>query len=242
MASWMLAVALLSPAPANSAPDEADTLYANRASLGDAQAAAALWKARLATHTADFEAACHLGRAGYWLGEHLPTEAARVAAFEMGMDAARKAVAMQPARPDGYFWLAANMGGFAEIKGIRAGLKYRTPIRQNIEKVLALDPGFQKGSGDRALGRWYFKVPGLFGGSNRKSEEHLRRSLRYHPQSIASRYFLAETYEDMGRKADAVLLLHEIEALGVDPDWAPEDREFKQKARALLAKLVTRNS
>ena len=130
------------------------------------------------------------------------------------------------------------MGGLAELKGLRAGIKYRTPVRQNLEKVLSLDPAFQQGSADRALGRWYFKVPGLFGGSNRKSEEHLRKSLTYNPQSIASRYFLAETLEDMGRKADAIRTLQDIEALAVDPDWAPEDAEFKQKARALLAKLM----
>ena len=47
--------------------------------------------------------------------------------------------------------------------------------------VLKLDPAFQKGSADRALGRWYYKVPGLFGGSRKKSEEHLRKSLTYDP-------------------------------------------------------------
>lgn len=237
MACWTLAVALVSQTPARAAEDQALALYAGRVSLPNAQAAAAVWQERLLRNAGDFDAAWQLGRAGYWLGEHLPTESARLAAFETGMDAARKAIAAQAARPEGYFWLAANMGGFAEIKGVRAGLKYRSPIRQNIEKVLAIDPAFQKGSGDRALGRWYFKVPGLFGGSNKKSEEHLRRSLTYHPQSIASRFFLAETYEDMGRKPDAIRMLEEIAALTVDPEWAPEDEEFKRKARALLTKL-----
>jgi TRAP transporter T-component len=242
MASWTLAAWLtfgsLVGAIPNQTTDQADALYANRASLANAQQAAALWRERLSRQPNDFDAAWRLGRAGYWLGGHLPTVDARVAAFETGMDAARKAIAAEAARPEGYFWLAANMGGLAELKGLRAGIKYRTPVRQNLEKVLALDPAFQDGSADRALGRWYFKVPGLFGGSNRKSEQHLRKSLTYNPQSIASRYFLAETLEDMGRKADAIRTLQEIDALEVDPDWAPEDAEFKQKARALLAKLM----
>lgn len=240
MACWTLAAALVSPGAAWASGTRADALYANRASLADAQAAAVLWQERLIKDATDFDAAWRLGRAGYWLGEHLPIDSARVAAFETGMDAARKAIAAQPARPEGYFWLAANMGGMAELKGIRAGLKYRTPVRQNLEKVLALDRAFQKGSADRALGRWYYKVPGLFGGSNRKSEQHLRQSLTYHPQSIASRYFLAETLEDTGRKTDAIRALREIETLAIDPEWAPEDEEFKTKARALLAKLERR--
>ena len=234
----MLAATLVSPTSAWAAPDQADVLYANRTSLPDAKRAAALWQEALQKRPDDFVAAWKLGRAGYWLGGRLETESARVGAFEIGMQAARNAIAAQPARPEGYFWLAANMGGLAELKGLRAGLKYRTPIRQNLEKVLAIDPAFQRGSGDRALGRWYFKVPGLFGGSNKKSEEHLRKSLAYHPQSIASRFFLAETYDDMGRKADAIGVLREIDTLNIDPDWAPEDNEFKQKARALLTRLL----
>ena len=240
MACWTLAGWLMSAVPVYAAPaqaDPADALYANRLSLSDAQRAAALWQARLSGRPDDFEAAWRLGRAGYWLGGHLPTVDTRVAAFETGMDAARKAIAAQAGRPEGYFWLAANMGGLAELKGLRAGIKYRTPVRQNLEKVLLIDPAFQQGSADRALGRWYFKVPGLFGGSNRKSEEHLRKSLTYNPQSISSRYFLAETLEDMGRKADAISALRDIDTLAVDPDWAPEDAEFKQKARNLLRAL-----
>jgi hypothetical protein len=80
-------------------------------------------------------------------------------------------------------------------------------------------------------------VPGLFGGSKRKSEEHLRRSLTHAPNSTASHYFLAETLIDLNRKADArTELQHVIDSPG-DPDWGPEDREFKQKARRLLATL-----
>ena len=40
-----------------------------------------------------------------------------------------------------------------------------------------LDPAFLDGSPDRALGRWYYKVPGLFGGDLDKSEQHLRTAL-----------------------------------------------------------------
>ena len=40
--------------------------------------------------------------------------------------------------------------------------------RTSCSLVLKLDPAFQHGSADRALGRWYFKVPGLFGGSQQE--------------------------------------------------------------------------
>lgn len=127
------------------------------------------------------------------------------------------------------------MGALAESFGMRQGLRYRGAIKAALETVLRLDPAFQHGSADRALGRWYYKVPGLFGGSKKKAEAHLRRSLTYNPNSHASRFFLAETLFSMNRDAEAHEELKKIIAAPVDPDWAPEDREFKQKAHALSA-------
>jgi hypothetical protein len=133
--------------------------------------------------------------------------------------------------------MAANMGALAESFGLRQGLKYRGAIRDALETVLRIDPAFQQGSADRALGRWYYKVPGLFGGSREKAVEHLRRSLTYNPHSIASHYFLAETLLDMNRRDEARAALQQVLDAPVDPEWAPEDEEFKAKARALLSTI-----
>ena len=142
---------------------------------------------------------------------------------------------IDPSRPEGFFWMAANMGALAESYGLRQGIKYRGAIKDALETVLRIDPAFQEGSADRALGRWYYKVPGLFGGSKKLSEEHLRKSLTYNPNSTASHYFLAETLFDMNRDADAREELQKVIAAPIDPDWAAEDRDFKQKAQQLLA-------
>ena len=80
-------------------------------------------------------------------------------------------------------------------------------------------------------------MPGLFGGSRKKSEEHLRKSLGYNPGSIASRFFLAETLLDMDRKAEAIGELQRVIDLPPDPDWIPEDQEFKAQAKRLLTTL-----
>ena len=129
------------------------------------------------------------------------------------------------------------MGALAESFGLRQGLKYRGPIRDALETVLKIDPAFQKGSADRALGRWYLKVPGLFGGSKRKSEEHLRKSLTYNPDNTISHFFLAETLFELDRDAEAGKELEKVLGVPVDPDWAPEDREYKQKAEHILTRM-----
>jgi hypothetical protein len=215
---------------------EADALYAMREDLPDALAAAAFWAQRLAKDEADFEAAWKLARACYWLGGHVP-EAERRARFEQGIEAARRAAAAQPNRPDGHFWMAANMGGMAEGFGLRAGLRYRGPIKASLEKALAIDAAYQDGSADRALGRWYARVPRLFGGSNAKAVEHLQRSLKYSPTSIPSHLFLAEVYLDMNRRDDARRELEAVVAAPFHPDWIPEEREFKKQAEAHLRRL-----
>jgi len=210
-----------------------ETLYAQREDLSKAREAAQIWADRLAQHPRDFESAWKLARARYWLGGHAP-ETERKKLLEDGITAARTAVALEPNKPDGHFWLAANMGALAESFGLRQGLKYRGEIRKELETVLQIDPAFQQGSADRALGRWYNKVPGLFGGSNKESEAHLRKALTFNPQSTATLYFLAETLQDEGKKAEAKEMLDRVIAAPLDPDWAPEDREFKQKAEQLL--------
>ena len=218
-------------APADADPD---ALYARRADPGSASRAAAIWAERLARNPRDFESAWKLARARYWMGGRAPGSAGK-ALLEAGIAAGRTAAALEPARPEGHFWIAANMGALAESFGLRQGLKYRGEIKAGLLKVLELDPAFQQGSADRALGRWYYKVPGLFGGSKAKSEEHLRRSLKYAPDSTASHFFLAETLRDAGRRDEAKSELQRVVDAPFDPDWTPEDREFKDKARKLLA-------
>jgi hypothetical protein len=235
---WKMALALLLivPASAQQATRNPDVLYAAREDLPSALEAAAIWEARLARDARDFEAAWKVARACYWLGGHVaPGE--RQTQYERGIAAGMRAVELEPKRPEGHFWMAADMGAMAESFGLRAGIRYRGPIKKALETVLQLDPSYQQGSADRALGRWYFRVPRLFGGNKGKAVEHLKRSLAYDPQSSASHYFLAETLLEMDRPDEARRQAQAVIDAPFHPDWTPEDREFKAKAAALLKQL-----
>jgi tetratricopeptide (TPR) repeat protein len=216
--------------------DDPDRLYADRTNLASARRAADLWSAALRRDARDFDAAWKLSRADYWLGGHAP-ESERRQFMDSGVDAGRAAVASAPNRPEGHFWLAANMGAIAEANGLRAGLKYRKPIKDELDTLLRIDPSFMQGSADRVLGRWYFRVPTLLGGSRKLAEEHLRTSLKYNPNSTVSHFFLAELLVADRREADARTELQLALDAPFDPEWDPENQEYKQKARALLARL-----
>src|SRR5258705_2299596 len=100
----------------------ADQLYADRVNLASARAAADIWRAELAGGgPGAFDAAWKLARADYWLGGHAPG-AERRKSFEDGIEAGRKATALQANRPEGYFWLAANIGALAAPVGLRRGI------------------------------------------------------------------------------------------------------------------------
>lgn len=237
-AGAVVVIPALDARPASQVPaDDPDALYKDRDNLESARKATAIWESRLKTNPRDFEAAYKLARARYWLGTHGLPEPERRAALEAGMAAARIAAAINPNRPEGHFYLAANMGALAESFGVRQGVKYRGPIKDALLMTLKLDPGFLQGSADRALGRWYFKVPGLFGGSNKQSEAHLRKALTYNPGSVISHLFLGDTLADMGRKEEARKAYQAAIDAPFDPDWTPEDRRFKEQAKQLLAKL-----
>jgi len=215
--------------------DDADRLYANRVDLSSARRAVDLWTAALRRDPGDYDALWKIARADYWLGGHL-AEKERPAILEDGVARGRAAVALTPNRPEGHFWMAANMGTLAELSG-RAGLRYRKAIKAELETVLRLDPAFLQGSADRALGRWYFKVPRLFGGDKKAAEEHLRASLKYDPQSTASHFFLAELLLDQGRREEARAEAQRVLEAPPNPEWEPENQEFKTKARSFLAAL-----
>jgi tetratricopeptide (TPR) repeat protein len=217
--------------------DDPDALYQDRENLASAQQAVDIWTARLTANPKDFTSAYRLAQARYWLGTNGLPVPQRKGALEAGIAAARVAIAIDAKKPEGHFWLAANMGALAESFGLRQGIKYRRQIRDALEAALHLDPGFLQGSADRALGRWYFKVPGLFGGSNKQSEAHLRKSLTYNPNSVISHLFLADTLADMGRKDEARKAYQAAIDAPFDPDWTPEDRRFKEQAKRLLQNL-----
>ena len=131
-------IAVLATSAAVVAQSDPDTLYRERTEVAKAREAVAIWSERLTKNPRDFESAWKLARAAYWLGGHdEPRRAAPTRARRRG---GRQATQLEPARPEGYFWMAASMGPLAESFGMRQGLRYRSPIKDALEKVLQSTP------------------------------------------------------------------------------------------------------
>jgi len=213
---------------------QADELYKHREDVASAKRAIELYD-QLSPN--NFEAAWKLARACYWIATQGPDKD-RGAARDRGVKAGELAVKLDASKPDGHFWLAANLGEVADHAFKLFAGKYPGRIKKELDRVFEISPTWQEGSADRALGEWYFKVPGMMGGDNKQAEEHLRASLKYNEKSISSLYFLAEVLaEDSKRKDEAKALVQQVLAAPIDTDFAPEDRDFQKKATVLLAKL-----
>ena len=180
-------------------PQDPDELYRQREDLASATRAAEIWSTSAAD---DFEAAWKLARAAYWIGGHAP-EGERRAALERGINAGETAARLGPDRPEGHYWLAADMGALAESFGLTQGMKYRSRIKGELERVAAIDPAWEQASAITALGRWYYLVPRLFGGSRSKADEHFRRALEQFPHSVTALLFLAESLTAQKKTAEA---------------------------------------
>jgi hypothetical protein len=230
-----LILVLLIAAAVFTADPDPDALYEQRADLTRAREALGIWEARVAGNPRDFESAWKVARATYWIGPREERDAGRKT-LERGVAAGKQAAAASPSRPEGHFWMAANMGALAESYGVRQGLRYRGAIKDALERVLRIDPGFQRGSAYAALGRWYHMVPGLFGGSEAKSEEYLRKAQTYNPDGILVHLFLAETLFERDKTAEGIEELKKAVAAPRDPDFEPEDREKQAMAAAELAR------
>jgi tetratricopeptide (TPR) repeat protein len=229
-----VACAMLSAVPPQvPASDNPDELYRHREDLASATRAAEVWATRAG---ADYEAAWKLSRVCYWLGAHLP-ERSRRSALERGIAAGETAVRLGPDRPEGHFWLAADMGALAESAGLMQGIKYRGRIRDELQRSIAIDPAWEGGSAEAALGEWYYEVPRMFGGSGSKAEAHLRRALTYDPQNLEALSVLADLLGSTGHRDEARALLQRVLDAPVSTDWAPEDREYKKKAAERLKAL-----
>ncbi len=212
-----------------------DALYQRRENLVSAERAADLWQQRAGM---DFAASWKLSRACYWLGTH-QAEHIRRATLERGVNAGQDAIRLAGDRPEGHFWLAANMGRLAESFGIVQALRYRGRIREELERALAIDPGWQGGAADAALGEWYATVPRLFGGSRQRAEQHLRRALERDPSNASALAFLGEMLLAEGKRDEPRGLLQRVVDAPFDAEWAPENAELKVKATVLLKQLET---
>ncbi len=237
----MFTLFVLLPAFAASAQEtksltqQGDDLYEQRGDLAKAKAALDKYQDALLAKEGDYDVYWRMARVEYWIGDHSATKDEKVKLFGLGVYHGKKAIVLEPGKPDGHYWLGVNYGSYGEAKGILQSLSYVGPIKEEMKKVLAIDPAYEDGGADQLLGRMYYELPGIAGGSNKKSLEHLLRSKELGPRVGLTRIYLADTYLDMGEVQKAREELEFVIAMEPDPRLIPETAQEKEMARKKLA-------
>jgi tetratricopeptide (TPR) repeat protein len=232
-----LAVPAALPARAQatgSLTQQSDDLYAERGDLAKAKAALAKLDEALTAKEDAYGIYWRMARAEYWIGDHTADNNAKKQIFQKGIDLAKKAIELDTNKVEGHFWLGVNYGVYGEAKGVLKSLFLVKPIKEEMRRVLEIDPAYDRGGADRILGRVYHEVPGLFGGDEKKSLEHLLKAVEYGPRVGLNLLYLADTYIDLKRIDDARKTLETILTMEPMPDLLPETAEERDQARAKL--------
>jgi tetratricopeptide (TPR) repeat protein len=167
------------------------------------------------------------------------TEEAKLAAYDCGRRAAKRAIELAPKSAPAQFWYGTNTGRWGETKGIMRALFLLPTVKEAMQTALALDPSYAP---TYALGgSIYSEVPGYAGGDLDRSEAMFRKGLELDPRYTNMRLGLARTLLKKGRTADA---RRELEAvLGEKAPSNPADWAIKDvpQAKAILAEIKGRS-
>ncbi|HEX9420219.1 MAG TPA: TRAP transporter TatT component family protein [Methylomirabilota bacterium] len=167
------------------------------------------------------------------------TEDAKLAAYDRGRQAAKRAIELAPKSAPAQFWYGTNTGRWGQTKGIMRSLFLLPTVKEAMQAALALDPGYAPAY---ALGgSIYYEVPGYAGGDLDRSEAMFRKGLELEPRDTNMRLGLARTLLKKGRTADA---RRELEAvLGEKAPSNPADWTIKDmpQAKTILAEIKGRS-
>ena len=169
----------------------------------------------------------------YLLGRHTKDDGEAEKSFAAGRDAGRIASRVEPEKPDGHFWYAANLGELSRRSPITVGLRSVDDIKQSMIKVTELQPDYHAASAYDALGQVELATR-LRGGDARKAVEFLEKGVELGPNNPNIRLHLGEAYLAVKRDADARTQFNYLMQMTPDPDYVPEYRECVEKAKKLI--------
>jgi tetratricopeptide (TPR) repeat protein len=222
--------------------EKAEILWTEREDPGKASEGIAAYEELLRENPEDYKVLLRLSRLHYWVGqisEGTDKEDALVH-YEKGIEYGQKASGIDPEKPGGFFFEAANLARKNNLKGTFSNLWGISTVKKLNKKTASIDPGYFYNGTDRFFCALYTKLPGLLGGSTSKAIEFGMRAVAAYPNYAGNRFFLAEAYVKDGKNDLARKELEAAVSLPDDafPDAVPEQRMEKKRAEALLNRIA----
>jgi hypothetical protein len=219
--------------------DELHRRRDDRAALAEEQS---LVQGALARAPQDYEVLWRAARVAFWLSDdpgQSHDERSRIG--KDGWDVAERAVAVNPNRVEGHYWAAVCMGNYAlglgVVKALAKGMEGK--FRERLGRAEQLDRRYEQGSIDVAWGRFYDKLPWPKR-DREEAERHFKRAVEINNFNLRARVYLASSYLDGDRAADAKHLLDEVAAAQAGRYDAPEERRAKAIGAGLMPHVAAK--
>jgi tetratricopeptide (TPR) repeat protein len=159
-----------------------------------------------------------------WGDVRAKSEDERLAAYDRGREAGRRAIELEPKNFLGHLWYAINTARWGQTKGVVRSLFLLPTVREEIRTLLELAPTV---AAVHALaGNVDLEVPGPLGGDLERAEATFRKGLQLDPTFSGIRVGLAKVLIKTSRLAEA---RRELQAVldEKDPsnpaDWTMKD-------------------
>ncbi len=213
---------------------QADEMLLSLADMGTAKDILAKYETAAETLENKYDVNWKMSRIIYHIGTHTADKKQQQEIFTRAIAMAEKAIALDPEKPDGHYWLAVNNGKYGESKGVMKSLGLVKPIKESMNKVIKLDRSYEEGGADRVLGRVFFKVPGIAGGDKDESLRRLLKSLEFGPNDPLTLLYLGETYLALKEIDKAREALDKVLNIEDDGLWINSIKQCHADAKVVL--------
>ena len=213
---------------------KADALYRQREDVAKVREAVNLVAQVRNPDDRNFEVEAAYAKYNCFLGRETTDETEKQKAFDAGETSGKIASLLRPDKPDGYFWFGANLGEESKMSPVTVGIKSVDDIREAMNKVIEIDPGFQGASAYDILAQVELSTR-LFGGKAEKAVEYLEKAISIKKNNTYLYLHLAQAYLAVKQPEKAKAQLNHVLTMKPDPDYLPEHKAAVEEAKKMLA-------
>jgi hypothetical protein len=159
----------------------------------------------------------------------------KLAAYDEGREAGRRAVALAPKDPLAHLWYAIDTARWGQAKGVVRSLFLLPTVKREIATIMRLDPTLAPAYA--LAGNVYYEVPSLLGGDLGTAERMFRKGLELAPHFTGMRVGLAKTLVKEGRAVEARKELQGVLTEAAPDNLADWTLKDSPEARRLLDAL-----
>lgn len=179
---------------------------------------------------------CQLSHIHYKIAGKVKEDLAEME-YKKCIEYADAAILRNPNAGTAYFMKALCLGKRGELNGVWSSLQMLNDFESNMKRAVELNPSLDGGGPYRALGRFYFQLPGLLGGSLKDAIQNLEKAMTYGPENWENLLYLGEAYMEADRYQQARPLLTRFMQITSSRAHEPKMNANRKQAQKLIQEI-----